>query len=105
MHHRLFSSLLKLVADPQCPVIQVASRFCFLQKTSWIKDSVIPLKVKMGIRLPSRLDARSVSNEPCATIACWPDKESGDRVDTILEALSPLNNPIERSSDIVCERS
>src|SRR6266404_4078096 len=58
----------------------------------------------MRIHLPSDLDARPVPYEPCPAITRRPDQETGHRVHTVLQALSPLNNPVEGCSHAVRER-
>src|SRR5438105_1510095 len=58
----------------------------------------------MRIHLPSDLDAGPVPYEPCRAITRRPDQETGYRVHTVFQALSPLNNPVEGCSHAVCER-
>ena len=55
----------------------------------------------MTIRLPSDLGARSVSNKSGATTIGSSDQESGYGVDAVVQALSPLEDPVERQRDIV----
>src|SRR5713101_2052796 len=69
-----------------------------------VEDSVICLKPQMRIHLPSDLDAWPVPYEPCPATIRRPDQETGHRVHTVFQALSPLNNPVEGCSHAVWER-
>jgi hypothetical protein len=80
--------LLEFVPSPQGPVIQVAAGLGFFQKASGVEDSVVCLKPEMAVRLPSHCGAGPVSNESCATSVGGPDQESGNCVNTVIEALA-----------------
>src|SRR5258706_15308022 len=86
---------LEFVAGPQCPVIEVASRLRVLQKTTCIKNPVIALKPKVRVGLPSHFHARPVSHKPFATTVGGSNQGAWYRVNSVLQALSPLNDPIE----------
>ena len=57
----------------------------------------------MGIHLPSDLYARPVPDETCPATVCRPDQETGYCVHAVLQALSPLQNPVEGCRHIVWE--
>src|SRR5882724_919420 len=100
---RKAASWLEFVAGPQCPVIKVASRLRVLQKTTCIKNPVIGLKPKVRVDLPSQFHARPVSDKPFATTVCGSNQGAWYGVDSVLQALSPLNNPIEGGSNAMRE--
>src|SRR5258705_13958823 len=95
---------LEFVAGPQCPVIKVASRLRVLQKTTCIKNAVIALKPNVRVDLPSQFHARPVSNKPFTTTVCGSNQGARYGVNSVLQALSPLNDPVEGSSNAMWER-
>src|SRR5260370_3503521 len=99
----MFESGSKFVPSPQSPVIQVASWLGFLQKTSRIKNSVISLKPKMSVHLPSHFRAGPVADEACPTVTRGSDQEAWKCVNTIFKTLPPLDNPVERGCDVMRE--
>src|ERR1700730_9051467 len=92
---------LELVGGPQSPVVEVAPRLRLLQETARIKDPVVRLKPEVAIRLPSDLSAGPVSDESCPTTIGSPDQEPRHGVNAILQALSPLNNPVDRHRHVM----
>src|SRR6266545_4406879 len=103
MGFRNFLPCLEFVAGPQCPVIKVASRLRVLQKTTCIKNPVIALKPKVRVDLPSHFHARPVSHKPFPTTVCGSNQGAWYGVNSVLQALSPLNNPVEGSSNAMRE--
>src|SRR5260370_33299331 len=93
----------KFGPSPQSPVIQVAFWLGFLQKTSRIKNSVIPLKPKMSVHLPSHFRAGPVADEACPTVTRGSDQDAWKSVNTIFKTLPPLDNPVERRCDVMRE--
>src|SRR5258708_24248755 len=98
------SSISELIASPNGPVVQIAAGLCFFEKTARVEDPVISLEPQVTTRLPSDLGARSVSDKSGATAICSPDKESGYGINAVVQALSPLEDPVERQRDIVRSR-
>src|SRR6185312_14512014 len=98
---KAFSALasLEFVAGPQCPVIKIASRLRVLQKTTCIKNPIVGLKPKVRVDLPAQFHARPVSHKPFATTVCASNQRAWHRVHSVFQALSPLTNPIQRSSN------
>src|SRR5260370_7818213 len=93
----------KFGPSPQSPVIQVAFWLGFLQKTSRIKNSVIPLKPKMSVHLPSHFRAGPVADEACPTVTRGSDQDAWNCVNTTFKILPPLHNPVERGCDGIRE--
>src|SRR5258708_12306737 len=91
----------KFVPSPQSPVIQVASWLGFLQKTSRIKNSVISLKPKMSVHLPSHFRAGPVADEACPTVTRGSDQDAWKCVNTIFKTLPPLDNPLEPRCHVI----
>lgn len=89
---------LELVAGPQCPVIQVAAWLTLFDKFACIKNPVVGLEPEMTVRLPVQFRARTVSNKTCIAVSCRNNQKSGDGVDSILQALSPLKDPVDGDS-------
>src|SRR5690242_12980734 len=87
---------LKLVPNPQSPIIQISSRALFFQELSRIKDSVIGLGPQVAIYLPVNLCSRPVSNKPFPAVPRGNNEKTRHRVHSILQALSPLQDPVER---------
>ena len=53
--------------------------------------------------MPANLRARPVSHESCLAAICSPNQKSGHRVYSVLQTLSPLENPVDRDCDAVWE--
>ena len=101
---RAQNKLSKLIAGPQRPVVEVATRSGLLEKRTRKKDAVVCLRPQMAICLPLELRTRPVSNVSCATTVCSCDKESRHGVDTILNTFPPLKNPIKGNGDVMREQ-
>jgi hypothetical protein len=95
---------LKLVSGPQRPVVEIAPRLCFLQETASIENSIVSLKPKMPVGLPSQLHAGPVSDKSRLTTIGSSDQKAGYSVDAILKTLSPLKNPIGRHRHVMRKR-
>jgi hypothetical protein len=98
------NKLSKLVAGPQCPVVEVATRPGLLEKRTRKKDAIVCVKPQMAICLPSELRTMPVSNVSCATTVCSCNKESRHGVDTILNTFPPLKNPVKGNGDVMREQ-
>src|SRR5690349_14679756 len=95
---------LKLVPNPQRPIIQISSTALFFQELSRIKDSVIGLGPQVAIYLPVNLSPWPVSNKPLPAVPCWNNEKPRHRVDSILQAFSPLQDPVERPAHVMRKR-
>src|SRR5258707_9540541 len=95
---------LKLVPSPQRPIVQISSRALCFQELACIKDSVIGLSPQVAIYLPMNLSSRPVSNKPLPAVSCWNNKKAWHGVNAILQALSPLQDPVERPTYVMGKR-
>src|SRR5258707_4669046 len=95
---------LKLVPSPQRPIVQISSRALCFQELACIKDSVIGLSPQVAIYLPMNLSSRPVSNKPLPAVPCWDNKKAWHGVNSILQALSPLQDPVERPTHVMRKR-
>src|SRR5260221_254 len=95
---------LKLVPSPQRPIVQISSRALCLQELARIKDSVIGLSPHVAIYLPMNLSSRPVPNKPLPAFSCWNNKKAWHGVNAILQALSPLEDPVERPTHVMRKR-
>src|SRR5690348_18208652 len=50
------------------------------------------------------LSSRPVSNKPLPAVSCWNNKKAWHRVNAILQALSPLKDPVERPAHVMRNR-
>src|SRR5580658_3557456 len=91
----------KLIAGPQRPVVEIATRAGLLEKRTRKKDAVVGLKPQMALGLPSELRTGSVSNVSCATTVCSCNKEARHGVHTILNAFPPLKNPVNGNGEVM----
>jgi uncharacterized LabA/DUF88 family protein len=92
---------LKLIAGPQRPIVQVATRLRLLQEPASVEDSIVSLKPEMPVNLPLQLRARPVSDKSRFAIVCGPDQISRDRVDSVEDIFPPLKNPVDRCGHAV----
>src|SRR5258708_7986873 len=95
---------LKLVPSPQRPIVQISSRTLFFQELARIKDSVIGLSPQVAIYLPMNLSSRPVSNKPRPAVSCWNNKKAWHGVNAILQAFSPLEDPVQRPTHATRKR-
>src|SRR5580658_1351756 len=93
--------LLKLVAGPQCPVVEVAARLTLLNEFPGVKNSVVSLKPEVTIRLPVHLCAWTIADETRVALSCGNNQKSGDGIHTVAQTLPPLKDPIHGGSHIV----
>src|SRR5947209_1641077 len=96
--------LLEFVASPKRPIIKVAPRLRFFQEFTGIENAIVCLEPQMTIDLPSNLSSRSVSDEARAAAVGGTDQESGHRVHTVVQALTPLEDPVERRRHTMRQR-
>ena len=61
---------LKLVAGPQCPVIEVAGWLSLLNELRRIENSVVGLKPEVTIRLPVYFRAWTIADETRVALSC-----------------------------------
>jgi hypothetical protein len=61
---------LKLVAGPQCPVIEVAGWLALLNEFPRIENSVVGLKPEVTIRLPVYFRAWTIADETRVALSC-----------------------------------
>ena len=73
----------------------MTSRLRLLQEATGIKDSIIGLEPQVAVSLPADLCSGPVSDKTGAAAICSPDQKSWDRIHAVLEALSPLKNPVD----------
>src|SRR5713101_4810745 len=96
--------VLELVACPQCPVSEVAAWLTLLHEFPRVKNSVVGLKPEVTIRLPVHLRAWTMPNEARVALSRWNSQKSRDGIHTVVQALAPLKDPIERGSHTVRQR-
>src|ERR1700722_20068472 len=97
----IFMASLKLIACPQCPIVQVATRLRLLQELASVENSIVSLKPEMLINLPMQPGPRSLSDKSRLAVACGPDQRSRDRVDSVQDIFPPLKDPVDRCGHVV----
>src|SRR5207302_4115357 len=76
--------------------VNVAPWRGLLQELAGIKDPIIRLEISVAIDLPLDLDSWPVADEAGSARAGRNKQEAGNRVDSVVHVLSPLNNQIRR---------
>src|SRR5262249_10114776 len=74
------------------------------QEATRIEDSIVGLEPQVAVSLPADLCSGPVSNKTCAAAIRSPDQESWNCVHAVVEALSPLKNPVDGYGHSVGER-
>src|SRR3984957_1336154 len=95
---------LKLVAGPQCPVIEIAGWLTLLNEFPRVENSVVGLKPEVTIRLPVHLRAWTSPDETRVALSCGNNQKSRDGIHTVAQTFSPLKYPIHGGSHIVRQR-
>src|ERR1700733_1494999 len=95
---------LKLVAGPQCPVIEVAGWLTLLNESPRVENSVVGLKPQVTIRLPVHFRAWTMTDETRVALSRRNNQKSGDGIHSVAQVLSPLKYPINGGSQIVRQR-
>src|SRR5580692_342703 len=99
------NKLSKLIAGPQCPVIEVAAWWLtLLNEFPRIKNSVVGLKPQVTIRLPVHLRTGAIPDETRVALSSGNNQKSRDGIHSVAQTLSPLKYPINGGSHIVRQR-
>src|SRR5579863_6495877 len=93
---RSINRSLKLVSRPQLQIINVAPWRGFLQELAGVKDTVVRLEIGVAVNLPFDLHAWPIADEPGLARAGRNKQEARNRIDSVVQVLSPLNNQVGR---------
>src|SRR5580704_2624137 len=91
----------KFVTSPQFEIVDIAAGRSFAKELTRIKDSVIGLKIRVSVYLPTHFGARPVSDEAGLTRIAGDLQEAGNRINTVICVLAPLRYEVHGRRDIM----
>src|SRR5882724_2437417 len=103
--NRSITKTSKFVSGPKGDVVDISTRRRLLQELAGAENAVVRLKVSVSIDLPSNFHSGAIADKASPAAVGRDDQEPRHRIDSVVEALPPLDDKIRRkgyAADRLC---
>src|ERR1700722_12016279 len=89
----------EFVTGPQFEIVDIAAGRSFAKELTRIKDSIVCLKIRVAVDLPSHFGTWPVTDETALARIAGDQQEARNRINTVIRVLAPLLDEVHGRRD------